>query len=160
MATRQVVPFPEGLARAGVQARRPKAAEVDIDPGPLDHRRRRRVTIHRGTVAQRLWIVSVKHLFVEANLSGFCIHTDGEEVMAVLRRCRQPDLAAHHHRRGPTAIRDFRFPFDVVRLAPVKRKAAELGVTWSRDMAITPWPAEFRPVRSRCRPAEGQQNEW
>ena len=98
MAAGQVVPFPEHLAGGGVQTRRAKAAEVDIDPARLDHRRRRGVTIHRGAVAERLRVVAVKHLFVEANLAGLGIHADGEEVMAILGRGGQPDLAAHHHR--------------------------------------------------------------
>ena len=159
MAAGQVVAFPEHLARARVQARRPKAAEVDIDPARLNHRRRRGVTIHRSAVAERFRVVAVKHFFVEANLAGFGIHTDGEEVMAILRRRGQPDLAAHHHRRGPAAIGNLRFPFDVVRLAPVQREADGFGVARGRDMAIAPRPAELRPVRSCCRPAKGQQNQ-
>src|SRR5271166_991330 len=128
MTAAQVVPFPEHLACARVQAGRAKTAKVDIDPTRLNYRRRRRVTVHRGPVAQRLRMITVKHPFVEANLAGFGIDTKGVEVMAILRRRGQPDLTPHHDRGGPTAIGDLRLPFDIVRLAPVKREAEAFGV--------------------------------
>src|ERR1039457_3545674 len=110
MPTAQVVPFPERLARAGVEARRPKAAEMDIDPARLNHGRGRRVTIHGGAVAERLRVIAVEHLLIEMNLAAVGIHTDGEEVMAIVRGRGHPDLAAHHHRGGPAAIGDLRLP--------------------------------------------------
>src|ERR1039457_5745834 len=149
MPTAQVVPFPERLACARVEARRPKAAEMDIDPARLNHGRGRRVTIHRSAVAQRLGVIAVEDLLIETNLAAVGIHTGGEEVMAIVRSRGHPDLAAHHHRGGPAAIGDLRLPLDIVRLAPMQREADELGVTRRRRAAIAPGPAELRPVRSR-----------
>ena len=82
----------------------------------------------------------MNQLFVEPNSTGFGIHADGEEIMAIFRRRGQPDLAAHHDRRGPAAMRNFRFPFHVVRFAPGQRQAFGIG------MAVTVRPAKLRPV--------------
>src|SRR5690349_10697320 len=135
MAATQVLPFPEDLEVPGVETRRPVTAKMDVNPTRLDHWRGRAVSI--DLVAERLRIVRVKQLFVEANLAGFGVHTNGKEVVAILRRRGQPDLAAHHHRGGPAAIRNLRFPFDVVRLAPMQRQAAEFLIARSRDMPVT-----------------------
>ena len=158
MTARQVVPFPKNLARPGFQARRTGASEVDINPARLDEGRRRGVTIHRGTVAERLRVVGVKHLFVKPHFAGFGVHTDGKTIVAVFRRGGQPHLAAHHHRSGPAAMWNRRFPFDVVRLAPVYGQPDETGIAWRCDVAVSARPAELRPVRS-YRPREGNQNQ-
>ena len=55
-------------------------------------------------------------------------------------------------------MRNLRFPFNVVRLAPVKGKADEIGIAWLGQMAITARPAELRPVRL-CSQREGYQNQ-
>src|SRR5882762_5206632 len=122
MAAAKIITPPDRLSRFGIQTCRSEAAEVDIDPARLDRRRRRRVTVHRGTVAERLRIITVKHLFVESNLAGLSIHANGEEIVAILRCGRQPDLAAHHYGSGPTPVRNLRLPFDVVRFAPMQRQ--------------------------------------
>src|SRR5882762_9682496 len=96
MPAPEVVPFPKHLARLCVQARGPKAAEMDINPARLEHRRRRRVTIHRSAIAERFRIIAVEYFFVEANRSGLGVQTDRKKVMAVLHRRRHPNLAVHH----------------------------------------------------------------
>ena len=78
MPATQVIAFPERLARGGIEARRPKTAEMNIDPARLNHRRWRGVTI--DLVAKGFRVVAVKQLFVETNLSCLGIDTDGEEV--------------------------------------------------------------------------------
>src|SRR6267154_4459593 len=114
MAAAEILALPEDFTSGCIQAGSAEAAEVDIYPPRLEHRRRCCVAIHRGAVAERFRIITVKHLFVEANLAGFGVETDGKKVMAIQRRGSQPDLAAHHYRRGPTTMRHLRFPFDVI----------------------------------------------
>ena len=145
MTARQVGALPKHLGRAGVEAGRAVAAKVDVDAPRFDDRRRRGVTVHRDRVAEGLRVVAVKHLLVEANRASLGIHADGEEVMAIHRRGGQPDLAAHHDRRGPAAKRNLGLPFDVVRLAPVQRQAREV---WCR-----PGPRHGRCPTARGTPA-------
>src|ERR1039458_3854956 len=159
MTATQIVPLPESLAGARVEARRPKAAEMDIDPARLNHGRGRRVTIHRSAITQRLRVIAVENLLIETNLAAVRIHTDGEEVMAIVRRRGHPDLTAHHNRGGPAAIGNLRLPLDIVRLAPMQREADELGVTRRRRMAIAPGPAELRPIRERRRSTTWHQHQ-
>src|SRR6266699_3428119 len=54
---------------------------------------------------------------------------------------------------------DLGFPFDVVRLAPVKRKTDGVSVARGCHMAIAPRPAKLRPVRSDCQRAKSQQTQ-
>ena len=125
MAAGEVASFPKHFAGGGVETGCAKAAEVDIEPARLDDRRRRRVTIHRGAVAERLGVVAVEHLFVETDGASFGVEADGEEVMAVEGGSSQPDLPAQNYGCGPTAIGNFCFPLDVVRL--VQRSGRPTG---------------------------------
>ena len=47
-------PRPDDGSRGGIQTGRTVGAVMHVDPARLDHGRRRRVTIHRGPVAERL----------------------------------------------------------------------------------------------------------
>src|SRR5437899_152852 len=91
----------------------------------------------------------MKHLFVEANLSGFGLHADDEEIVPVFSSGGQPNLAAHDHGRGPAAIRNRSFPLDIFRLTPMQRKANDVGITRGRGVSIAPRPAELGPLRPR-----------
>src|SRR6476659_2730011 len=104
MAARQIVALPNHLPRLRVQTRRPEAAEMDVNPSWFDYRRRCCVTVHGSAIAEWLRHVAVEDGFVEENLAGFGIHADGIKIMAIDCRRGHPDLAAHHHRCGPTAM--------------------------------------------------------
>src|SRR5437762_14225886 len=105
MAATQVLTFPKHPARSCIEACSPKTAEVNINPTWLNHRRRRGIGIHGGAIAQRFRVVAVEYLFVKTHPAGVGIEPDREEVMAVLGGRGHPDLAVHHHRIGPSAIR-------------------------------------------------------
>ena len=79
--------------------------------------------------------------------------------MTVLGRRGQPDLVAHHHGCRPAAIGDLGFPFDVVGLAPAKRKADRFPVTPGRDMPIAGGPPELGPIRAPRHSVKSQQNQ-
>ena len=66
--------------------------------------------------------------------------------MAVFRRRGQPDLAAHHDGRRPTAIWNRRFPANVLRLAPVERNSARFMLGRYFDISVAEWSAKLGPV--------------
>src|SRR3989442_10607035 len=159
MTAWQVVPFPRHFTCGRIQTRRAKAAEMDVDPTRLDHCRRCGVRIHRRSVAKRFRVIAVKHVFIETNFACFSIHTNREEIVTVFGSCGQPDPTVHHHWRRPTAIWNFRFPLDIVRLAPMQGKADWFRVSGCRDMTIAPRATELRPVRSDCLSSQGEYDQ-
>ena len=138
-----------------VQTGRPVAAKIHIDPPRLDHRRGRGVTVH--AVAQRLRLVGMKQFLIEPHLAALGIQAEDEEIVSVLRCRGQPDLAAHHHRRGPAAIRDRRLPLHVLRLAPTQRQSGRLRILCRRGMTVAERPAKLRPILSSRNGREQQQ---
>jgi hypothetical protein len=59
--------------------------------------------------------------------------------MPIGRSGGQPDLAVHDHGSGPAHIRDFRFPLDVVGLAPMQRESGRFGRRrWARGIRANP----------------------
>src|SRR5205823_3429081 len=110
MPALQVLAFPKDFAVARVQTGRTESAEVHINSARFDRRRRRRVTIHGGAIAERLRVITVKHFFVEADLAGLGIGANSKEIMAILGRRRHPNLAAHYDWRGPAATGNLCFP--------------------------------------------------
>ena len=158
MAAGEITPFPQRLSRGGVQTRRSKTAKVNIHASHLNHRRRRGVAIHRGAIAQRLRIVRVKQVFVKENLARLFVHADGVEIVALDRRSRHPNLSAHDHRGGPSAMRNLRLPLHIVRLAPRQRQPDGFGVTGSQNRPVASWPAKLGPVRPGRRAVQGRHD--
>ena len=70
----------------------------------------------------------MENLFVEENLASVLVHGDREIIMSRFGRRGHPNLVAHNHRRGPTAIRNFRLPFDVIRFAPLQGQSDRFGL--------------------------------
>src|SRR3954453_1016507 len=101
MAARQVGALPQNFGRGSVQASGAVAAEVNVNPAFLNHRRRCGVTIN--SIPEGLRVVTVKHLFVKENSSRFRIDTDSKKIMPILRGGSQPNLPAHHDGGGPPA---------------------------------------------------------
>src|SRR3954454_2793141 len=93
MPARQVTTLPQNLGVRSVQASGAVAAKMHINAALLDYRRRRGVTIN--SVAERLRVLTMKDLFVEADSSCFRIDTDSKKIMPVLCGGGQPDLPAH-----------------------------------------------------------------
>src|SRR5436853_462380 len=147
MAAWQILALPEDFPAGSFQARGAEAPKVDVDPARFNHRGRRRVRVHRGAVAKRLGVVAVKNFFVEANFPCLLIHADDEEVMAIFSGSRQPNLAAHDHGGAPALVRDRCFPFNVVCLAPMQRKAESFSP--GGNMAVASRPAVLRPIRAK-----------
>src|SRR5262249_11522330 len=138
MPALQVVPFPKCLARFGIQASSPEAAEVKIHAPRFDNRRRSRVTIHRSAVAERFRVIAVKQFLVEQNFSGFLIDTNRKEIVSVLCRRCQPHLAAHNYRGCPTFIWNLCLPLYIIGFAPVQRQSNGLALAWSGCMPVSP----------------------
>src|SRR5580658_2433243 len=157
MPAGQVVALPNNFGRGGVQTGRAIAAEMEVNATGFNRQRRSGVAIN--IIAQRLRNIAVKKFFVETYFPGINVQTQGEEVMSIFRGSGQPDLAVHYYWRGPAAIWYLGFPFDVFRFAPMEWKADEVGVSGRRDMAITPRPAKFRPVRSSSGRATGERDQ-
>src|SRR4051812_22310937 len=89
----------------------------------------------------------MEDFFVEADFAGLLIHTDCVKIMTVHRGTRHPDLAVHDHGSAPAAVMDFSFPFDVVGLAPMKRKVDRLAIRGlRRNHAVPCRSAKLRPI--------------
>src|SRR5437868_1629692 len=104
----------------------------------------------------------VKELFIEADFSRLGIDADGKEIVTVHGCAGQPDLSSQDDRRGPSAVRNFRFPFDILSFAPVKRQPDSFAWPGLCDLAITRRAAKLRPVRPRRiigKAGENQKNE-
>ena len=155
MPAGQIGPLPDRFPGGRVQTGRPVAAKIHIDPPRLDHRRGRGVTVH--AVAQRLRLVGMKQFPIEPHLAALGIQAEDEEIVSVLGGRGQPDLAAHHHRRGPAAIRDRRLPLHILRLAPVERQSGRLRILGRRGMTVAERPAKLRPILSSRKGREQQQ---
>ena len=145
MPARQVRPLPKHLAGSGVQAGRAIAAKVNIDAARFDDGRRRGVTI--DGVAQWLRRIAVKEFFIQKDFARPGIHAEDKEIVPVRSGGGQPDLVPQHHRGGPAAPGDFRFPFDVIRLAPLERQAEHPCFSGGGHLAVAPGAAELRPIR-------------
>jgi len=139
---------PWRLSRTG----RAIAAEVNINPARPQSRRRRGVAV--DAVAERFRGVGVKEFFIDTNLAGVGVETEGVEIMAVFGGGGQAKSGRPSRRAWSSPRkRDFGFPFDVLRLA--SSGGAGRGV-WCRprlDMAVTRRPAHF-PASSP--PARGR----
>src|SRR5207253_4457368 len=107
---------PDYFAARRVEARRSVAAEMDVHPAELDHRRRRSVAVQR--IAERFGIVAVKELLRQPNLAVVEIDADGIEIVAIGGRGREPNLLVEHDRRGPAATRNRGLPPPSLRHAP------------------------------------------
>src|SRR5256885_10413896 len=94
-------------------------------------------------------MLAMKNLFVEANISRVRIDANCKKIVSIFGGGSEPNLPTPDHGRGPAAIGNFGFPFDVLAFAPMKRKADNIRIAGRRDMPITIRPAEFRPIRTR-----------
>jgi hypothetical protein len=157
MAATQVFAFPKPRP-SWCQTRRARAAEVNTNPASPAK------VWHNNSwsaVAERLGcpcgIPFVKRFF------PLLVWADGES-------SRWPsllwsDLAAHHHGRGPAAMRNLRFPFDIVRLAQCSGRPWVSFHPW-RDTAVTHGPRNSgwsasrwstSSVRLRCAQVKGER---
>src|SRR6188508_2524734 len=85
------------------------------------------------------------------------LHVVGEDTKRPpalpLGRCRQPYASACNNRRGPTAARDWRFPENILRLAPLQRESLLRRVTFAVRSA------KLRPVLGEERNREHEANK-
>src|SRR3954471_22426880 len=101
MPTPKIVPLPQCFACFCIQTRRPKTAEMQINSAMLDYGRRRRITVHRSAVTERLRVIAMEQFFIEADFSRLLIDADRKEILAVFGRRGQPYLAVHYYGSSP-----------------------------------------------------------
>src|SRR6266498_4345338 len=146
MPATQIISLPKCLSTFRVQAGCPKTPKMKINSPMFQHWRRRRVTIHRSPIPQRFGIVTMKQPFVESDFSCLLIDANRKEIMPICRRRGYPHLPVHDHWGRPAFLRNLRFPFYVVCLAPL-RGQADGFVARRGYMSISLTTAELRPIR-------------
>ena len=113
---------------------------MNVDAALLDGGRRRGVAVLAQRVVGGVLLFLLVELDVVNNCTHFAIHTDGEELRAVVLGRGHPDLIAPDDRRRPALVMDGRLPDDVLRLAPRQRQTDGVG------MAVVVGAAEQGPV--------------
>ena len=148
----QVAATPQDIAVACVQTGCPIRPIVNVNSTRFDRRSGRGIAVHTGDVGR---CVRVEHFDIVNDFTRPAVHTNREELFAIFRRGRNPDLISPDDRRGPAEIVNRGFPHDVVRFAPDQRQLLCRGVS------VPFRPAQLRPVLpcwSRDSP-ERQENQ-
>ena len=161
----EIAALPDHLAGRRVDRGRAGRPERHVDAAGLDHRRRRGVGVERVRELRRR---DVEQLQVVQRLAGVLVERHREQLLAVRRRGRQPDLLAEDDRRRPGAAVDRHLPAHVLGFtpltgtsaladAPVPSRSAELrplarGDDGDEQDGATR-PESSRPARTPCGPA-------
>src|SRR5438552_4991061 len=98
---RQVASQPENFAGGGVYAAGAVAAEMDVEPAFLDHRRRAGVAVIRMAICRSR---VGEQLHVMDDFSRLPVHADSEEFLAVSAGSGHPNLIAPDNGRRPALV--------------------------------------------------------
>jgi len=92
VATGQIIPLPQHIARRCIQASRAVASEVYVHTAVFNRRRWRSITVR--VIAQRLRRIAMKELDVVQDLARRFINAHDKKIMSVFRGRSHPNLAA------------------------------------------------------------------
>ena len=145
----EIAPFPQHLAGTGVDRRRARRSERDVDAPRLHRRRRRRVGVERVRVLRRR---DLEQLDVAQDLPALLVERQDRQLAAILGRRRQPDLVVEDDGRRPGAAVNRRLPAHVLRFRPRQRQALR------RRRAKAVGAAELRPLRRRTGDADDDEH--